>query len=85
VPILSVRVAHVSVPYVSLPRSSGRYLWWGGLAGAAVLGVLDWPVAAAVSIGSYVAEQRATQPIKARDGGGTAGSPPPPAATPAGG
>ncbi len=85
VPILSVGVGHVAVSHVRLPRPSGRYLWWGGLAGAAVLGVLDWPVAAAVAIGSYVAEQRATQTIKARDGGGTAGSTPPPAATPAGG
>jgi hypothetical protein len=83
-PILSVRVAHVGVPHVCLPRPSGRYLWWGGLAGAAVLGVLDWPVAAAVAIGSYVAEQRATQTIKAPDGEGAAGSTPPPDATPSG-
>jgi hypothetical protein len=83
VPILSVRVAHVSVPYVSLPRSSGRYLWWGGLAGAAVLGVLDWPVAAAVAVGSYVAEQRATRANKARDV--AAGGAPPPDGAPTGG
>jgi len=85
VPILTVRVAHVGVPQLSLPRPSGRYLWWGGLAGAAVLGVLDWPVAAAVAIGSYLAERRATQAIKARADEGAAGITPVPDATPAGG
>ncbi|MGZ4618998.1 MAG: hypothetical protein ACXV3F_09820 [Frankiaceae bacterium] len=84
-PILSVRVAHVAVPHVSLPRPSGRYLWWGGLAGAAVLGVLDWPVAAALAIGSYVAEQRATRTNKAPDGAVAAGGAPSPDATPTGG
>jgi hypothetical protein len=33
-----------------------RLLWVGGLVAAGALGVLEWPVAAAVGIGSYVAE-----------------------------
>jgi hypothetical protein len=34
-----------------------RVLWIGGLVAAGALGVLEWPVAAAVGIGSYVAER----------------------------
>ncbi|HEY6797956.1 MAG TPA: hypothetical protein VI248_25045 [Kineosporiaceae bacterium] len=34
-----------------------RLLWWGGLATAGALGVLEWPVVAAVGVGSYVAER----------------------------
>lgn len=32
-------------------------LWFGGLAVAGVVGVLEWPVVAAVGVGSYVAER----------------------------
>ncbi|MDQ0028595.1 hypothetical protein [Arthrobacter bambusae] len=32
-------------------------LWFGGLAVAGVMGVLEWPVVAAVGVGSYVAER----------------------------
>jgi hypothetical protein len=32
-------------------------LWFGGLAVAGVVGVLEWPVVAAVGIGTYVAER----------------------------
>ncbi|MEZ2391001.1 hypothetical protein AB6813_15945 [bacterium RCC_150] len=32
-------------------------LWFGGLAVAGVIGVLEWPVVAAVGVGSYVAER----------------------------
>jgi 2-keto-3-deoxy-6-phosphogluconate aldolase len=46
----------------ALPSLSGRVdqrrlLWWGGLAAAGTIGLLEWPVVAAVGIGSYVAEQ----------------------------
>lgn len=34
-----------------------RLLWFGGLAAAGVVGVLEWPVVAAVGVGSYVAER----------------------------
>ncbi|MDT7613409.1 MAG: hypothetical protein QOF00_856 [Pseudonocardiales bacterium] len=43
-----------------------RLLWWGGLGVAAVVGLLEWPVALAVGVGSVVAErlarERAAQP-----------------------
>jgi hypothetical protein len=45
-----------------------RLLWVGGLVAAGALGVLEWPVAAAVGIGSYVAEVFAKS-------GGAAGTP----------
>ena len=38
-------------------------LWFGGLAVAGAIGVLEWPVVAAVGVGSYVAERFA----KSRD------------------
>lgn len=41
--------------------TAGRVLWWGGLATVAAFGVVDWPVAALVAAGSWVAEQRAKQ------------------------
>jgi hypothetical protein len=34
-------------------------LWWGGLAAVAAAGVVDWPVAALVAAGSWVAERSA--------------------------
>src|SRR5512144_864856 len=39
--------------------AAGRVLWWGGLAAVAAAGVVDWPVAALVAAGSWVAEQSA--------------------------
>jgi hypothetical protein len=57
-----VHVPHVLV--VRLPLrvptgTAGRVLWWGGLAAVAAAGVVDWPVAALVAAGSWVAEQSA--------------------------
>ncbi|MGE5695728.1 MAG: hypothetical protein ACM4D3_11005 [Candidatus Sericytochromatia bacterium] len=37
----------------------GHALWWGVLAAVAAAGVVDWPVAALVAAGSWVAEQYA--------------------------
>jgi hypothetical protein len=62
-----VSVPHVSVSHVPVPRlhlrmptgTRGRLLWWGGLAAVAAAGVVDWPVAALVAAGSWVAEQSA--------------------------
>jgi hypothetical protein len=36
----------------------GQVLWLGGLAVVAAFGVIDWPVAGAIAVGAYVAEQR---------------------------
>jgi hypothetical protein len=51
------------MPRVPVPRmptgKAGRVLWWGGLAAVAAAGVVDWPVAALVAAGSWVAEQYA--------------------------
>ena len=62
-----VHVPHAGVPHLRVPglaaigsgSTPGRLLWLGGLAAVAALGVIDWPVAAVVAAGSYVAEQRA--------------------------
>ena len=53
-----------SLPSLPLPgRPFGvdpkRLLWYGGLAALATVGVLEWPVAAVVGVGSYVAERMA--------------------------
>lgn len=62
-----VDLPHVPMPHVPTPRLTlptgrkGRLLWWGGLAGVAALGVVDWPVAVVVGVGSWVAEQYARQ------------------------
>lgn len=42
-----------------------RLLWLGGLAFMGVVGVLTWPVVAAVGVGSYVAERFARAEIRA--------------------
>ena len=48
------------VPGVHMPAgTAGRVLWWGGLATVAAFGVVDWPVAALIGAGSWVAEQYA--------------------------
>ncbi|HEX2321784.1 MAG TPA: hypothetical protein VHJ18_22620 [Streptosporangiaceae bacterium] len=47
-----------STPGLHLPGgTAGNVLWWGGLAAVAALGIVDWPVAALVGAGSWVAEQ----------------------------
>ncbi|MFP5346296.1 MAG: hypothetical protein ACLGIA_04635 [Actinomycetes bacterium] len=43
-----------------------RLLWFGGLVAVGALGVLEWPVVAAVGVGSYVAEQFAKSDRKQR-------------------
>ncbi|GAB3270720.1 hypothetical protein GCM10027449_05890 [Sinomonas notoginsengisoli] len=45
------------VPAMAELMEPKRLLWFGGLAAAGVIGVLEWPVVAAVGIGSYVAER----------------------------
>jgi hypothetical protein len=41
-----------------------RILWWGGLAAAGVVGLVEWPVVAAVGVGSWVAEQFAKDDMR---------------------
>lgn len=45
------------IPAMNELMEPKRLLWFGGLAAAGVVGVLEWPVVAAVGIGSYVAEK----------------------------
>lgn len=70
VPLPRIDVTHVPVPHMRLPvsdavrsrlpePSTNRLLWFGGLAGLAALGVIEWPVAGVVAAGTYVAERRA--------------------------
>ncbi len=57
-----VPMPHMPTPHVAIPPgAAGRVLWWGGLAAVAAFGVVDWPVAALVAAGSWVAEQHARQ------------------------
>lgn len=50
------------MPSVRMPAgAAGNVVWWGGLAGLAAFGVVEWPVAAIVAAGSWVAEQRSRQ------------------------
>lgn len=56
------------VPRPPLPPASslpGRLIWVGGLGAVAALGVIEWPVAAAVAAGTWVAEQRAKEQRRA--------------------
>ena len=57
-----------SVPAVPIPRVriSGNVLWWGGLAAVAALGIVDWPVAALVGAGTYVAQKHSRQSDRTR-------------------
>jgi hypothetical protein len=76
IPVPHVPVPRVALPHISAPRvprpslrlpvtgRRGEVLWLGGLATVAAFGVIDWPVAGAIAIGAYVAEQRA----KAKNG-----------------
>lgn len=41
-----------------------RLLWWAGLGAAAAIGIIEWPVAVAVGVGSYVAERFARQALR---------------------
>lgn len=57
-----------SVPSLPLPLPGlpfgidpKRLLWYGGLAALATVGVLEWPVAAVVGVGSYVTERMARE------------------------
>jgi hypothetical protein len=72
----------VHMPHLPTPREVGRaagaatsflpprerLIWYGGLGTAAVLGVIEWPVAVAVGAGTVIA-QRA---LRQRDSGGPA-------------
>lgn len=79
VPVVTphVKVMRVPVPGLSLVGDMGRvaaeYLpppdrlvFYGGLAAAAAIGILDWPVAAAVGIGTLVARRAAARRESAR-------------------
>lgn len=53
---MSISGSLAAVSQVADPK---RLLWLGGLAAVGALGVLEWPVVAAVGVGTYVAEQLA--------------------------
>jgi hypothetical protein len=47
---------------IKLPGGAkGNMLWWGSLAALAALEIVDWPVAALVAAGTWVAEQHVKQ------------------------
>ena len=41
-----------------------RLLWLGGLAALVAIEVIEWPVALAVGVGSYVAERLARETLR---------------------
>ena len=52
----------ITIPSLqSLPGTDAlepkHLLWFGGLAAAGVIGILEWPVVAAVGVSTYVAER----------------------------
>jgi hypothetical protein len=62
-------VGHVGLPSLPMPVPKakslpGQVLWLGGLAGVALLGVIEWPVAAAVAAGTWIAERWARSAIR---------------------
>jgi len=60
----------ISVPHVRLPAgTAGNVLWWGGLAAVAAFGVVDWPVAALIAAGTWVAEQHAKESCRVGEAG----------------
>jgi hypothetical protein len=81
VPVLTphMRTVHVPTPGMSYVGDAGRlvagYLppperlaFYGGLGIAAILGAIDWPVAAAIGIGTMVARRtsRGVEAIRGR-------------------
>ena len=63
---VSGNVSLPSLPSISLAQVANprRLLWLGGLVAVGAVGVLEWPVVAAVGVGSYVAEQFAKSDIR---------------------
>jgi len=55
---------NASLPSLNQIGDPKRLLWLGGLVAVGALGVLEWPVVAAVAVGSYVAEQFAKDDIR---------------------
>lgn len=55
-PVTAVRA--VAEDVVSTAKRPEALVYWGGLAGLALLGVLEWPAAAAVGVGVAIANGR---------------------------
>lgn len=60
------RSGGIAIPRPPVPRMPGissgtarNVIWWGGLAAVAALGIVEWPVAAVVAAGTWVAGQQA--------------------------
>ena len=71
----AVPVPHVRLPEVHMPAgTAGRVVWWGGLATVAAFGVVDWPVAALVAAGTWVAEQQVKQAARPTTPAGPTGN-----------
>jgi hypothetical protein len=65
-----ISMPSVPVPHIRFPAgNAGKVLWWGGLAAAAAFGVVDWPVAALIAAGTWVAEQHAREPSRGQAAG----------------
>jgi hypothetical protein len=55
------------LPHLRMPGgTAGTVMWWGGLATVAALGIVDWPVAALIAAGTWVADQHLKQARQAQ-------------------
>jgi hypothetical protein len=62
VPVIGIRIP---APPLPLPtRAPGRVLWLGGLLGAAVLGAIEWPIAALLAAATWVVERLARTAVR---------------------
>ncbi len=57
---------NAALPMVNQMVDPKRLVWLGGLVVVGALGVIEWPVVAAVGIGSYVAEQLAKDAMQSQ-------------------
>jgi hypothetical protein len=66
IPVPEIHTKRVSVPanigqagrtVTGQLRPSGRLVFYGGLAAVAAFGIIDWPVAAAIGIGTVIARR----------------------------
>jgi hypothetical protein len=82
IPVLTphMKVMHLRTPRMAYMEDAGRMVaaymppperiaFYGGLGVAAVVGLLDWPVAAAIGIGAVVARRAGMRRSQARSTG----------------
>lgn len=73
IPLPRMGLPHVPTPRVPVPEAVSsrlpksnkeKLVWFGGLAGMAALGVINWPVAGVVAAGTFIAERGAKVAVR---------------------